>query len=47
MQSPILALLLGKTKIKGMAGGQQFQKIFATTPSRIWNFVELGKTTPG
>jgi DinB family protein/SCP-2 sterol transfer family protein len=46
MQSPILALLLGKTKIKGMAGGQQFQKIFATTPSRIWNFVELGKTTP-
>jgi len=46
MQSPILALLLGKTKIKGMAGGGQFQKIFATTPSRIWNLVELGKTTP-
>jgi DinB family protein len=46
MQSPILALLLGRTKIKGMAGGQQFQKIFATTPSRIWNLVELGKTTP-
>jgi len=46
MQSPILALLMGKTKIKGMARGQQFQKIFATTPSRIWNFVELGKTTP-
>jgi hypothetical protein len=46
MQSPILALLLGKTKIKGLAGGQQFQKIFTTTPSRIWNFVELGKTTP-
>jgi len=46
MQSPLLALLLGKTKIKGLAGGQQFQKIFTTTPSRIWNFVELGKTTP-
>ena len=46
MQSPILALLLGKTRIKGLAGGQQFQKIFTTTPSRIWNLVELGKTTP-
>jgi len=46
MQSPIIALLMGKTKIKGMAGSQQFQKIFAVTPSRIWNFVEVGKTTP-
>jgi len=46
MQSPILALLMGKTRIKGMAGSQQFQKIFAVTPSRIWNFVEVGKTTP-
>ena len=46
MQSPILALLMGKTRIKGMAGSQQFQKIFAATPSRIWNFVEVGKTTP-
>lgn len=43
MQSPILALLMGKTRIKGLTGGQQFQKIFATTPSRIWNFVEVGK----
>lgn len=46
MQSPLLALLLGKTRIKGLAGGQQFQKIFAVTPSRIWSFVEPGKTTP-
>jgi len=46
MQSPILALLMGKTKIKGMAGSQQFQKIFATTPSRIWNLVEVGKSIP-
>jgi DinB superfamily/SCP-2 sterol transfer family len=45
MQSPIVALLTGKTRIKGMAGGQQFQKIFAVTPSRIWNFVEDGKVT--
>jgi len=43
MQSPILALLMGKTRIKGLAGGQQFQKIFTTTPARIWNFVEVGK----
>jgi hypothetical protein len=47
MQAPILALLMGKTRIKGLAGGQQFQKIFAVTPSRIWNFVEPGKTIPG
>jgi hypothetical protein len=46
MQSPVTALIMGKTKIKGMAGGQQFQKIFAVTPSRIWNFVEPGKTIP-
>ena len=45
MQSPIIALLRGKTRIKGMAGSQQFQKIFAVTPSRIWNFVDRGKTT--
>jgi hypothetical protein len=43
MEHPILALLMGKTRIKGMSGSQQFQKIFATTPSRIWNFVEDGK----
>jgi hypothetical protein len=47
MQSPILALLMGKTRIKGLAGGQQFQKIFAVTPSRLWNFTEVGKATPG
>lgn len=47
MQSPILALLTGKTRIKGLAKSQQFQKVFATTPSRIWNFVEHGKTIPG
>ena len=46
MQSPVIALLMGKTKIKGMAGGQLFQKVFAVTPSRIWNFVEDGKATP-
>ena len=46
MQSPLLALLMGKTRIKGLAGGQQFQKIFAVTPSRIWNFVEVGKASP-
>jgi hypothetical protein len=47
MQSPILALLTGKTRIKGLAKSQQFQKVFAATPSRIWNFVEHGKTIPG
>ena len=46
MQSTVVALLMGKTKIKGMAGGQQFQKVFAITPSRIWNFVEVGKALP-
>ncbi len=46
MQSPLLALLMGKTRIKGMSKAQQFQKIFASTPSRIWNFVEQGRTTP-
>ena len=46
MQSPLLALLLGKTRIRGMSKAQQFQKIFAVTPSRIWNFVEQGKIAP-
>ena len=46
MQSPILALLMGKTRIKGMAGSQQFQKIFVVTPSRIWNFAQRGQATP-
>jgi len=46
MQSPILALLMSKARVKGLAKSQQFQKIFASTPSRIWNFVEVGKTTP-
>jgi DinB family protein/SCP-2 sterol transfer family protein len=47
MQSPIMALLTGKTRIKGMVSSQQFQKIFAITPSRIWNFADRGKTTSG
>lgn len=44
MQSPILALLMGRTKIKGMAGSRQFQKLYAITPARIWNIVDRGKT---
>jgi hypothetical protein len=47
MEHPMLALLMGKTRIKGLSGSQQFQKIFATTPSRIWNFVEDGRVAPG
>jgi len=47
MEHPMLALLMGKTRIKGLSGSQQFQKIFATTPSRIWNFVEDGRIAPG
>ena len=46
MQSPVLALLLGKTRIRGMSKAQQFQKIFAATPSRVWNFVEQGRVAP-
>lgn len=46
MQSPLLALLMGKTRIKGVSKAQQFQKIFASTPSRIWNFVEQGRIVP-
>jgi len=46
MRSPIIALLMGKTRIKGVSKGQQFQKIFAVTPSRIWKFVEVGKAAP-
>ena len=47
MQSPLLALLLGKTRIKGLSKAQQFQKIFAATPARVWNFVEQGRVAPG
>jgi hypothetical protein len=45
MENPLLAMLLGKTRIKGLAKSQQFQKIFAVTPSRVWNFVEAGKSS--
>jgi len=44
MEHPLLSLLMGKTRIKGLAKSQQFQKIFAVTPGRAWNFVEAGKT---
>ncbi len=47
MQSPLLALLMGKTRIKGMSKAQRFQKLFAATPSRIWNFVDQGRIAPG
>jgi hypothetical protein len=47
MEHPMLALLKGKTRIKGLNKSQQFQKIFAVTPSRIWNFVEDGRIAPG
>lgn len=43
MQSPLLALLTGKTRVKGFSQAQQFQKIYAITPDRIWNFVEQGR----
>ncbi|HEX9332299.1 MAG TPA: SCP2 sterol-binding domain-containing protein, partial [Anaerolineales bacterium] len=46
MEHPMLALLKGKTRIKGMSKSQQFQKVFAVTPSRIWNFVEGGRIAP-
>jgi len=46
MLSPQLALLTGKMRIKGLAKSQQYQKIFAISSSRAWNFVEVGKTTP-
>ena len=45
-EPPLLALLLGKTRIKGIRKAQQFQKIFASTPSRMWNFVERGRIAP-
>lgn len=47
MENPLLALLLGKVRIKGLAKSQQFQKLFALTPSRVWNLVEFGKSSPG
>jgi len=47
MQYPLAALLMGKTRIKGLSKAQQFQKLFAITPSRIWNLVEEGRTEPG
>jgi len=46
MQPALLALLMGKTRIKGMSKAQQFQKLFAATPSRMWNFVEQGRIAP-
>src|SRR6266498_3679976 len=46
MEHPMLALLKGKTRVKGLNKSQQFQKIFAVTPSRIWNFVEAGRIAP-
>jgi len=47
MQSPLSALLRGKTRIKGVSKAQQFQKLFAVTPGRVWSFVEQGRTAPG
>jgi len=45
LENPLLALLLGKLRIKGLAKSRQFQKIFAPTPSRVWNLVEFGKSS--
>lgn len=45
-KSSVMTLLTGKVRIKGMSNVQQFQKLFAVTPSRMWNFVQRGKTEP-
>ncbi len=45
MEHPLIALLKGKTRIKGISKSQQFQKVFAVTPSRVWNFVADGRIT--
>lgn len=45
MQNPLLALLTGKTRIKGLSKAQQFQTLFAATPSRVWQLVERGRVT--
>lgn len=43
MQNPYLAVLLGKTRIKGLLKARQFQTLFALTPTRIWQLVEYGR----
>lgn len=42
MQSPLLALLLRRTRVKGLRAAQQFQNLFKITPDRVWNFVGHG-----
>ncbi len=47
MQNPVLALLTGKSRIKGLRQARQFQALFADTPSRVWQLVERGSVMPG
>ena len=46
MQNPFIALLTGKSRIIGLNKARQFQKIFASTPSRVWQLVEEGRAAP-
>jgi hypothetical protein len=47
MQSPLVALLTGKTRIQGLGKARQFQSLLAATPTRIWQPLERGRVGEG
>jgi hypothetical protein len=43
MQNPMLAMLFGKMKVKGLSKAGNFQKLYAVWPEREWRTHELGR----
>jgi hypothetical protein len=46
MQHPLIALLTGKTHIRGFSKVRQFQRLVAPTPTQAWQPIERGRDTP-
>ena len=46
MQNPILAMLFGKMKVRGLSSAGKFQKLYAVWPEREWQTHEMGRPNP-